>query len=94
MAMRTFADDEEGIHLANNTNYKLATYVFTENQTRSWRYREALQFGMVGLNTGTISSAQAPFGGVKQSGFGREGSWLGLEEYLSYKYTCIELGRT
>lgn len=90
IAMRTFEDDEEAIELANDTEYGLAAYVFTEGQKRSWRYSEQLRFGMVGINTGKISTAQAPFGGVKQSGFGREGSWLGLDEYLSIKYVCVQ----
>jgi succinate-semialdehyde dehydrogenase/glutarate-semialdehyde dehydrogenase len=94
VSIRTFLDDEEGIQMANDTEYGLAAYVFTEGHSRSWRYREALQFGMVGLNTGRISTAQAPFGGVKQSGFGREGSWIGLDEYLSYKYICVDFAST
>lgn len=92
VAMRTFDDDEQAISLANDTDYGLAAYVFTQGQKRSWMFSENLKFGMVGVNTGRISAAQAPFGGVKQSGFGREGSWLGLDEYLSIKYTCLDLG--
>ena len=92
VALRSFQDDEEALDLANDTEYGLAAYVFTEGQRRSWFYTEGLAFGMVGLNTGAISTAQAPFGGIKQSGFGREGSVLGMEEYLSYKYTCMDIG--
>ena len=92
VAIRTFEDDAQALALSNDTDYGLAAYVFTEGQKRSWMYSEKLKFGMVGVNTGRISAAQAPFGGVKQSGFGREGSWLGLEEYLSIKYTCLDLG--
>jgi len=94
VAIRSFQDDEEGLALANDTEYGLAAYIFTESQKRSWKYSSGLQFGMVGLNTGKISTAQAPFGGVKQSGFGREGSQYGLHEYLSYKYTCVDLSST
>ena len=90
VAIRTFERDEEAIELANDTDYGLAAYVFTEGQKRNWMYSEQLSFGMVGINTGKISTAQAPFGGVKQSGFGREGSWLGLDEYMSVKYVCVQ----
>ena len=93
VAIRSFSTDEEGLELANDTEFGLAAYVFTESQKRSWFYSEGLRFGMVGVNTGAISTAQAPFGGTKQSGFGREGSWLGIEEYLSYKYTCLDLSK-
>ena len=91
VAVRSFQDDEEGLRLANDTEYGLAAYIFTESQQRSWMYSEGLRFGMVGLNTGKMSMAQVPFGGIKQSGFGREGSRYGLDEYLAYKYTCIDL---
>ena len=94
VAIRTFDDDEQALTLANDTDYGLAAYVYTQGQKRSWMYSEKLKFGMVGVNTGRISAAQAPFGGVKQSGFGREGSYLGLDEYLSVKYTCLDLGNT
>ena len=91
VAVRTFEDDNHALRLANDTEYGLAAYVYTQGQKRSWMYSEKLKFGMIGVNTGRISTSQAPFGGVKQSGFGREGSWLGLDEYLSVKYTCLDL---
>ena len=80
-----FETEEEAIELANGTPFGLAAYFFTENLKRSWRITEALEFGMVGLNTGLISTEVAPFGGVKQSGLGREGSRLGIDEYLEVK---------
>lgn len=80
-----FETEEEAIELANGTPFGLAAYFYTENLKRSWRIAEALEFGMVGLNTGLISTEVAPFGGVKQSGLGREGSRLGIDEYLEVK---------
>jgi succinate-semialdehyde dehydrogenase/glutarate-semialdehyde dehydrogenase len=80
-----FETEEEAIGIANGTPFGLAAYFFTENLKRSWRVAEALEFGMVGLNTGIISTEVAPFGGVKQSGLGREGSQLGIGEYLETK---------
>jgi succinate-semialdehyde dehydrogenase / glutarate-semialdehyde dehydrogenase len=80
-----FDSEEEAIAIANGTPFGLAAYVYTESLKRSWRVSEALEFGMVGLNTGLISTEVAPFGGVKQSGLGREGSQLGIEEYLEVK---------
>ncbi|MBZ9982397.1 MULTISPECIES: NAD-dependent succinate-semialdehyde dehydrogenase [unclassified Mesorhizobium] len=80
-----FETEEEAIAIANGTPFGLAAYFYTENLKRSWRVAEALEFGMVGLNTGLISTEVAPFGGVKQSGVGREGSQLGIEEYLEVK---------
>jgi succinate-semialdehyde dehydrogenase/glutarate-semialdehyde dehydrogenase len=80
-----FRDEAEALALANDTPYGLAAYYFTQNLQRSWRFGEALEFGMVGLNTGVISMEVAPFGGIKQSGLGREGSSHGLEEYLEVK---------
>jgi succinate-semialdehyde dehydrogenase/glutarate-semialdehyde dehydrogenase len=80
-----FETEEEAVAIANGTPYGLAAYFFTESLSRSWRVAEALEFGMVGLNTGLISTEVAPFGGVKQSGLGREGSQLGIEEYLETK---------
>jgi succinate-semialdehyde dehydrogenase/glutarate-semialdehyde dehydrogenase len=84
-----FEKEEEGIKLANNSPYGLSAYVFTENINQGIRVCEALEYGMVGLNTGRISSAQAPFGGIKMSGFGREGGYYGIEEYLVTKYIGI-----
>ncbi|RVU35240.1 NAD-dependent succinate-semialdehyde dehydrogenase [Hwanghaeella grinnelliae] len=80
-----FETEDEALTIANSTPYGLAAYFYTENLKRSWRVAEALEFGMVGLNTGLISTEVAPFGGVKQSGLGREGSSLGIEEYLETK---------
>ena len=80
-----FRTEDEAIDLANSTSYGLAAYFYTENIRRSWRVAERLEFGMVGLNTGSVSVETAPFGGVKQSGFGREGSHMGIDEYLQVK---------
>jgi succinate-semialdehyde dehydrogenase / glutarate-semialdehyde dehydrogenase len=80
-----FETEDEAIAIANGTPFGLAAYFYTENLRRSWHVAEALEFGMVGLNTGLISTEVAPFGGVKQSGLGREGSQLGIDEYLEIK---------
>ena len=80
-----FSTEEEALAMANATPYGLGAYFFTQDLRRSWRFGEALEFGMVGLNTGLISMEVAPFGGVKQSGLGREGSKYGLDEYLEIK---------
>ena len=80
-----FEAEEAAVEIANGTPFGLAAYFYTQNLSRSWRVAEALEFGMVGLNTGAISTEVAPFGGVKQSGIGREGSQLGIEEYLEVK---------
>jgi succinate-semialdehyde dehydrogenase/glutarate-semialdehyde dehydrogenase len=80
-----FRDEAQAIEIANATPYGLASYFFTNDMRRSWRVAKRLEFGMVGLNTGVISMEVAPFGGVKQSGFGREGSKYGIEEYLEVK---------
>ncbi len=81
-----FETEEEALRIANQTPFGLASYFYTENISRAIRVSEGLEFGMVGINTGRISSAQAPFGGVKASGFGREGGYYGIEEYLHTKY--------
>ncbi|PAF44891.1 NAD-dependent succinate-semialdehyde dehydrogenase [Helicobacter sp. 11S02629-2] len=86
-----FKSEEEVIQKANDTIFGLASYIFTENASRQWRVSEALEYGMVGVNTGLISNEVAPFGGVKQSGLGREGSKYGLEEYCELKYVCLDL---
>lgn len=83
-----FTSEEEVIRLANATEYGLAAYFYGQSVARCWRVAEALEYGMVGINTGMISAAVAPFGGVKQSGFGREGSRYGIDEYLTLKYLC------
>lgn len=80
-----FETEEEAIAIANGTPYGLASYFYTENLKRAWRVGEALEFGMVGLNTGSVSIEVAPFGGVKLSGLGREGAQAGIEEYLEMK---------
>jgi succinate-semialdehyde dehydrogenase/glutarate-semialdehyde dehydrogenase len=82
----TFADEDEVIGRANDTEYGLVAYVFTRDHARVLRVSEALEFGMVGVNTGIVSNPAAPFGGVKHSGFGREGGFEGIEEYLETKY--------
>ena len=83
-----FTTEAEVIELANATDYGLAAYFYGRDHARIWRVAEALEYGMVGINTGMISTAVAPFGGVKQSGYGREGSRYGIEEYLTIKYLC------
>ncbi|WP_374945949.1 NAD-dependent succinate-semialdehyde dehydrogenase [Agreia sp.] len=85
----TFADEDEGVRLANDTQYGLVSYVFTTDLARGQRMIERLETGMMGLNVGVVSNAAAPFGGVKQSGLGREGGLEGIHEYLSTKYTLI-----
>jgi len=84
-----FKTDEEVIELANRTEFGLASYFFSRDIGRIWRVTEALEYGMVGVNTGLISNEVAPFGGVKQSGLGREGSHHGIDEYLEIKYVCM-----
>ncbi|KAJ8633064.1 hypothetical protein MRB53_026400 [Persea americana] len=84
-----FKTEDEAIRIANDTNAGLAAYVFTTNIARSWRVSEALEYGLVGINEGIISTEVAPFGGVKQSGLGREGSKYGMDEYLEIKYVCL-----
>ncbi|MBN8206672.1 NAD-dependent succinate-semialdehyde dehydrogenase [Microbacterium esteraromaticum] len=89
LAIATFADEAEAVRLANDTEYGLVSYVFTQDLARGHRMIEALETGMMGLNVGVVSNAAAPFGGVKQSGIGREGGFEGIHEYLSTKYTLI-----
>ena len=84
-----FETEEEAVRMANDTEFGLASYVYAGGLSRVWRVAEALAYGMVGINTGLISTAIAPFGGVKASGIGREGSKYGIEEYLEIKYLCI-----
>ncbi|THF94225.1 hypothetical protein TEA_027046 [Camellia sinensis var. sinensis] len=84
-----FKTEEEAINIANDTNAGLAAYVFTSNMQRSWRISEALEYGIVGVNEGLVSTEVAPFGGFKQSGLGREGSKYGMDEYLEIKYVCL-----
>jgi succinate-semialdehyde dehydrogenase/glutarate-semialdehyde dehydrogenase len=84
-----FDTEAEAIALANATEYGLAAYFYTQNLARAWRVSEALEYGMVGVNSGVISTEVAPFGGVKQSGLGREGGAEGIEAYLETKYVCM-----
>lgn len=84
-----FSSDEEVTALANDTEFGLASYFYSRDIGRIWRVAEALEYGMVGINTGIISNEVAPFGGVKQSGFGREGSHYGIDEYMVLKYLCM-----
>ena len=83
-----FETEEEAIRMANDTEFGLAAYMYTRDLGRSFRVAEALEYGIVGLNTGLISTEVAPFGGVKESGMGREGSKYGIEDYLEIKYLC------
>ncbi|MGP9690312.1 NAD-dependent succinate-semialdehyde dehydrogenase [Psychrobacter sp. NC44] len=87
----TFKDEADVIRQANDTIYGLAAYFYSGNYARSWRVTEGLEYGIIGHNTGLISTEVAPFGGVKQSGFGREGSKYGIEEYVVTKYWCSDV---
>jgi len=84
-----FSSDEEVIRMANDTEFGLAAYFYSRDIGRVWRVAEALEYGMVGINTGLISNEVAPFGGVKQSGLGREGSHYGVDDYVVIKYMCM-----
>jgi len=75
--------------MANDTEFGLASYLYTRDIGRVWRVSEALEYGMVGINTGLVSTEVAPFGGVKESGVGREGSKYGIEEFVEVKYLCM-----
>ncbi|MGC5832859.1 NAD-dependent succinate-semialdehyde dehydrogenase [Ralstonia pseudosolanacearum] len=88
-ALIPFDTEDEAVAAANDTEFGLAAYFYTRDLGRAWRVSEALESGMVGVNTGLISTAEAPFGGVKQSGLGREGSKYGIDEYLEIKYVCM-----
>ena len=87
----TFRTEEQALAAANNTEYGLVAYVYTRDLTRALRVAEGLETGMVGLNQGIVSNAAAPFGGIKQSGFGREGGFEGIDEYLSVKYVGVTM---
>ncbi|GAA1060641.1 NAD-dependent succinate-semialdehyde dehydrogenase [Agromyces bracchium] len=89
LGITTFADEDEAVRLANSTEYGLISYVFTQDLARGHRMIDRLDTGMMGLNTGLVSNAAAPFGGVKQSGIGREGGFEGIHEFLDTKYTLI-----
>lgn len=84
-----FREEAEAVRMANDSEYGLASYFYSRDIGRAWRVAEALEYGMVGVNTGILSSEAAPFGGMKESGFGREGSKYGIDEYLEIKYVCI-----
>jgi succinate-semialdehyde dehydrogenase/glutarate-semialdehyde dehydrogenase len=84
-----FSTDEEAIKMANDTEFGLASYFYSRDIGRVWRVAEALEYGMVGINTGLISTEVAPFGGMKESGIGREGSKYGIEEFIEVKYLCM-----
>ena len=84
-----FRDEAEAMRMANDTEFGLASYLYTRDLARAWRCAEALEYGIVGLNTGLISTEVAPFGGIKQSGFGREGSHHGILDYTELKYLCL-----
>jgi succinate-semialdehyde dehydrogenase/glutarate-semialdehyde dehydrogenase len=84
-----FATEDEAVRAANDTPYGLATYYYTRDMARIWRLSSALEYGIHGINTGFISSEVAPFGGLKESGIGREGSKYGIDEWLEIKYLCM-----
>ncbi len=88
-----FRTEADAVRMANDTEYGLAAYFFSRDIGRVWRVSEQLEYGIVGVNSGLVSTAVAPFGGVKQSGIGREGSRYGIEEYLELKYVCLNVGR-
>jgi succinate-semialdehyde dehydrogenase/glutarate-semialdehyde dehydrogenase len=87
-----FESEAEAVRMANDTEFGLAAYFYTRDLARSWRVAEALEYGIVGLNTGLISTEVAPFGGVKESGVGREGSKYGILDYTELKYLCVGIG--
>jgi succinate-semialdehyde dehydrogenase / glutarate-semialdehyde dehydrogenase len=87
-----FETEQDAIRMANDTEFGLACYFYTRDLARSWRVAEALEYGIVGLNTGLISTEVAPFGGIKESGTGREGSRYGILDYTELKYVCVGLG--
>ena len=84
-----FEEEEDVVAMANDSEFGLAAYFYSRDNARVWRVAEALESGMVGINTGLISTEVAPFGGVKQSGLGREGSKYGTEDFLEIKYLCV-----
>jgi succinate-semialdehyde dehydrogenase / glutarate-semialdehyde dehydrogenase len=88
-ALTRFQNDSDAIRLANSTEFGLAAYFYSNDLRRVWRIAEAIECGMIGINTGTISIAPAPFGGIKSSGMGREGSKYGIDEYVQIKFLCI-----
>ena len=87
--VKGFSDEEEALRLANDTDFGLVAYFYTRDLGRAHRVMEGLEYGMVGVNQGMVSNPAAPFGGVKHSGFGREGGYEGIQEYLETKYCAI-----
>ena len=85
-----FDSEEEVIKLANDTEFGLGCYAYTQDLGRAFRLNEGLDYGMIGINSGLITTVEAPFGGVKESGMGKEGGSQGLEDYLDTKYVCID----
>ncbi len=88
-ALFRFKEEQEGIDAANSTQFGLAAYFYTRDLARTFRVARALQSGMIGINAGVITTVEAPFGGVKDSGIGREGSAHGIDEYLNLKYVSL-----
>ena len=88
-----FETEAEAIAMANDTEFGLASYIYTRDLGRAWRVSEVLEYGMVGVNEGLISTEVAPFGGIKQSGLGREGSKYGIDDYIEQKYMCLGIGQ-
>ena len=88
-ALIPFKDEADAIRMANDTPYGLAAYFYSRDNARTWRVSEGLEYGMVGVNSGLISTEVAPFGGVKESGLGREGSHYGMDEWVELKYICV-----
>ena len=84
-----FATEDEAVAMANDTEFGLAAYFYSQNLGRIWRVGEALEYGIVGINEGLISNEMAPFGGIKESGNGREGSKYGIDDYIEIKYLCL-----
>ena len=89
VGLARFSSEAEAVRQANDTPYGLAAYYYTRDMGRIWRLSEALEFGILGINTGLVSTEVAPFGGVKESGIGREGSKYGIEEWLELKYLAL-----
>lgn len=89
--MFKFDTEAQVIEMANDTEFGLASYLYTQDISRIWRVSEALEYGIVGINEGLISNEMAPFGGVKESGLGREGSRYGIDEFLEIKYLCLKV---
>ena len=84
-----FRTEDEAVAMANDTEFGLAAYFYTRDLGRAWRVSEAIDYGLIGVNEGFISTEVAPFGGMKESGLGREGSKYGIDDYLEVKYTCM-----